>query len=295
MRLVLLAFFASAALATAADILLVIGDSNRTTPAGGFSIGDKFVHDRLQAAGRGVTVIADSVSRDSLERSAARCDAVMVLESVTSAKLAGKLKAVAKPILNCEAFIQDEMGLTATGPAGDPGAPDQYALGVLDKATDIRIAAPSHPLAAGLSGTVTIYAAPKEITWGKVGPGAAVVATLASDTSGAALYVYEKGARLFDGTTAAGMRLGLFLEDDNTTGTPNLMTPQGLALFDRAVAYALGETPTALPFARGPAAAASPDSRGEAERRDLRGRAAPEASGFPAAHAARLFPASRRP
>jgi hypothetical protein len=266
----LLALFALAGLATAADILLVNGDSNRTTPQGGLSIGDKFVRDRLQAAGRGVAVVADSASRDSLERAASRCDAVLVLESVTSAKLAGKLKAVAKPILNCEAFIQDEMGLTATGPAGDPGAPDRFALGVLDNATDIRIAAPGHPLAAGLAGTVTVYTAPKEITWGKVGPEATVVATLASDTSGAALYVYEKGARLFDGTPAAGMRLGLFLEDDNTTGTPNLMTPQGLALFDRAVAYALGETPTFLHSARHPA---TPIPRNSHALRDLRGRA----------------------
>ena len=66
---------------------------------------------------------------------------------------------------------------------------------------------------------------------------------MAGDAAGASIYVYAKGSVLFDSSTAAGLRVGFFLEDDNQTGTPNLMTENGLKLFDAAVAHALGGRP----------------------------------------------------
>ena len=53
------------------------------------------------------------------------------------------------------------------------------------------------------------------------------------------MYVYRKGARLQDGSLAAGLRVGFFLEDDDTTGTANLMTEDGLRLLDAAVKFTL--------------------------------------------------------
>jgi hypothetical protein len=233
-------------------VMLVIGNSNGTTMAGGFAIGDRFIRDRLQnALGHSVQVVPDSADLDSLTRSAARSDLVIVLESVTSLKLLAKLKAVPQPILNFEAFIQDDLGFTAPGPSGDPGPPSQFEFGVLDKSDRIAIRDAAHPLAAGMTGQVTVYSQLKQLTWGKVAPAAEVVATLAADTSGACIYVYRKGSRLFDGTAAAGLRIGFFLEDDNVTGTPNLMTTEGLALFDRAVAFGLANGQSATTSAPG--------------------------------------------
>lgn len=231
---------ASIAAPKAGKIMLVIGNSNGTTLAGGFSIGDRFIRDRLQTTlGHSIQVVPDSADIDSLTRSAARADLVIVLESVTSLKLLAKLKAVPQPILNFEAFIQDDLGLTAPGPSGDPGPPSQFEFGVMDKSDEIAIRDAAHALAAGKTGRVKVYSQLKQLTWGKVAPTAEVVATLAADTSGACIYVYRKDARLFDGTIAAGLRIGYFLEDDNVTGTPNLMTTEGLALFDRAVDFGL--------------------------------------------------------
>jgi hypothetical protein len=224
----------------AGNILLIVGNSNGTTPVNGFSIGDRFIRDRLQnQLGHKVEVVPDSVSQDSLIRLASHADLVIVLESVTSIKLTNKLKTIPIPLLNFEAFIQDDMGMTATGPPGDPGAPDKFALGVVEMTDRISILNSTHPLAAGLSGLIKVYSQPKSITWGKVAPTAEIVATLATDSTGATIYLYRKGVRLFDGTVAAGIRIGFFLEDDNITGTPNLMTREGLMLFDRAVAFTL--------------------------------------------------------
>lgn len=250
-RLIAISFSASLicgfASAEAKSILLIQGSSNETTPAGGISIGDRFVRDRLQTGlGHTVAMVPDSASKDSLIRSAGRCDLVVVLESVTSVKLLAKLKTVPQPLLNFEAFIQDDMGMTALGPSGDPGPPSLFEFGVMEKSDRIAIRDPAHPLAAGLSGQVQVYSQLKQITWGKVAPTAEVIATLITDSSGAAIYLYRKGATLYDGTPAAGLRIGFFLEDDNVTGTPNLMTAQGLALFDRAVAFAMEGGTTAI-------------------------------------------------
>jgi hypothetical protein len=258
----------------AGKIMLVIGNSNETTAAGGFAIGDRFIRDRLQTAlGHTVQVVPDSADRDSLTRSAARADLVIVLESVTSLKLLAKLKNIPQPILNFEAFIQDDLGLTALGPSGDPGPPSAFEFGVMEKSDHISIRNAAHPLAAGLSGSIKVYSQLKQVTWGKVAPTAEVVATLATDTSGACIYVYRKDARLFDGSIAAGLRIGFFLEDDNVTGTPNLMTPDGLILFDRAVAFGLAQGATGISIAprKGFARAAS-ILRRSARAVDARGR-----------------------
>jgi len=221
------------------NILLIVGDENgKSEPGNG--IGDTFIRNRLEKVlGHKVFLGIDSAPADELLVAAEKADLVIVSESSTSRKLHDKLKSVITPVINYESFIQDEMGLTAKEPSGDPGEPDDYAYGVRNKDSSIDIIMPDHPLAAGLEGTVKVYQEPKQITWGKVGKNAKMIATLTGEKSAAVIYVYDQGAKLFDGTTAAGMRIGFFLEDDDETGTANLMTGDGLRLFDAAVQFAL--------------------------------------------------------
>jgi hypothetical protein len=221
------------------NILLIVGDENgKSEPGNG--IGDVFIRNRLEKVmGHKVFLGIDSSPSDELYVAAVEADLVIVSESTTSRKLQDKLKSVITPVINYESFIQDEMGLTAKEPSGDPGEPEDYAYGVRNKDTSIDIIMPNHPLAAGLKGNVQVYQEPKQITWGKVGKGAKVIATLTGEKSAAVIYIYDKCAKLFDGTTAAGMRIGIFLEDDDETGTANLMTEDGLRLFDAAVLFAL--------------------------------------------------------
>ena len=220
-------------------VLLVVGSENGNSQRGE-GIGDRFMRARLsEDLGHQVSLGNDNASAASLRAAAEAADLVMVSESVSSAFLQDKLKPVGTPIVNCEAFIQDEMGLTPPGPPGDPGEPDRFALGVKAAETRIDIVDPTHPLAAGLMGSVAVYKEPKQVTWGQVGEGAKVVATLPGDPEGVAIYVYEKGSALRDGTQAAGRRIGFFLEDDDVTGTANLMTEAGFALIDAAITYGL--------------------------------------------------------
>lgn len=221
-------------------ILLVVGDENRTAVPGQ-GTGDIFIRNRLEKVlGHTVILGIDSVSSGELYTAAEKADLVIVSESTTSMLLRNKLKSVTTPVISYEAFIQDEMGLTAIDRPGDPGEPEDFNYGVRKLDTGIDIIMPDNPLAAGLKGHVTVYKVPREVTWGKVGKGAKVIATLTGKKEAATIYVYNKGAELFDGTIAAGMRIGFFIEEENITGTSNFMTEDGLRLFDAAVKFALG-------------------------------------------------------
>jgi hypothetical protein len=83
----------------------------------GDGIGDRFVRKRLETVlGYKVTLGSDTLGAAALVKLAEEADLVLVSESVSSANLQGKLKPVTRPILSYEAFIQDEMGLTAPAP-----------------------------------------------------------------------------------------------------------------------------------------------------------------------------------
>lgn len=220
-------------------ILMIVGDDNETVEPG-HGTGDVFIRNHLEKVlGHEVILFIETESQSMLNEAVELTDLVIVSESVFSLRLRDKLKSVTVPVINYEAFIQDEMGMTAQEPSGDPGEPEDFAYGVRDKDTGIDIIMSGHPLAAGLKGNVTIYKEPKQVTWGKVGEGAKVIATLTGKKEAAVIYLYDKGARLYDGTEAAGMRIGFFLEEENITGTSNFMTEDGLHLFDAAVKFAL--------------------------------------------------------
>ncbi len=220
-------------------ILMIVGDDNETVEPGQ-GTGDVFIRNRLEKVlGHEVILFIETESLSTLHEAVEFADLVIVSESIFSLRLRDKLKSVTIPVINYESFIQDEMGMTAREPSGDPGEPEDFAYGVREKDTGIDIIMPGHPLAAGLEGHVKIYKEPKQVTWGKVGAGAKVIATLTGKKKAAALYIYDKGAELFDGTEAAGMRIGFFLEEENITGTSNFMTEDGLRLFDAVVKFAL--------------------------------------------------------
>ena len=93
----------------------------------------------------------------------------------------------------------------------------------------------AHPLAAGLSGTVTVSSA-ATFTWGVPNANAVVVARPTSNATRASIFAYERGAGMV-GLTAPGRRVGFFLQD--TTGAA--LNPSGRALVDAALRWATGQ------------------------------------------------------
>jgi hypothetical protein len=260
---------------TGKNIVMIVGDENGTVIPG-TSISDVFVKNHLELdMGHKVIRIPHDTAADKMLAFANAADLVIVVESVGSGTVGTKIVSTPTPVLTSEAFLQDEFGLVnPKGKSVDPGLPDVGAFGTIENQTAITITNPGHPLAAGLKGRVPVYRFPREMNWGKeTTPGAETIATLTDYPTAKLIYMVRKGAKLFDGTPAPGLRIQFFIENDNETGTVNLMTPDGLKLWDAAVKYALAtDQPATRPAMPAPD---PPPARG-------RGRGGPPAGQAPA-------------
>jgi hypothetical protein len=101
---------------------------------------------------------------------------------------------------------------------------------------------PSHPLAAGLTGRITVYSRPAEINWASnevLASGVHSVAALPDYPEAQTIYFVLPGDSLFDGSPSPNLRISLFTENNNDIGTYHRMTEDGHRLFDAAINWAL--------------------------------------------------------
>ena len=226
---------------TGKNIVMICGNENQTV-LNCTSIGDVFVKNHLELdMGHKVIRVPHDTAADKMLAFANAADLVIVVESVGSGTVGTKIVSTPTPVLTSEAFLQDEFGLVnPKGKPLDPGLPDAGAFGAIENQTAINITNPGHPLAAGLKGRVQVYRFPREMNWGKeTAPSVEAIATLTDYPTAKLIYLVRKGAKLYDGTPAPGLRVQFFVENDNETGTVNLMTADGLRLWDAAINYAL--------------------------------------------------------
>ncbi len=203
---------------TGADILFVAGGSTLTSK-------DQLVRDRLVAQGHSVTVRDDDVvtAADADGR-----DLVIVSSSVVYSKIGNMFRNTSTPVLTWEAYIFGDMELTGASYL-NRGETSSYQ-------SQVTITDPNHPMAAGLSGTVTVATANSKFSWGASLPsGAEQVATLATDSSKSVIFAYQKGDSMDGGFTAPGARVAMF----PNYFTPSYMTAEGWELWDAAVTWAL--------------------------------------------------------
>ena len=184
--------------------------------------GDAAVKTRLEGRGYAVVPVAASSATSG---SASGMDLVVISSTVSSGSVGTKFRNVAVPVLTWEGWLFDDLGMT--GPTVDTD------YGLAAGRTQLAIATPSHSMAAGLSGTVTVASSAADFMWGAPNGNALVIATLAGDAGRAAIFGYEAGAAM-PGLTAPARRVGLFLMD----ATPTVLNANGWALFDAAVAWA---------------------------------------------------------
>ena len=203
------------------EVLFVVGRADALAP------GDRAMRDRLVGLGFRVTPVKDS----SAELSHAEGRALVVIsESTVAAELGGKLGEARAPILNCEPNLNRGLRLTTRG-AG-PG--EVFLRG---RQRRIRIADPSHPLAAGLSGAVDVYFGREGfVSWGTPDESLArvVARTEGRETPEPALFAYEAG-RAAHGPDLPARRLSFFVPAN--TSEADRLTPEGWALFDAAVRW----------------------------------------------------------
>ena len=201
-----------------ARVLLIIGDPMMLVESG-----DGVIQERLVNRGLDVTVHDDDQLAGLPLADAAL---VFVSPSVDAAKVGVMFTSVRKSVIVCEYLLFDEMGMVPENVANDQGV-DAGEM-------SLEIISGGNPLAAGLGGTVPIAAAATNITWA-VPAGAAVrVATIAAKPTRVAVFAWDTNAMMAT-QPAPARRVGLFLG----RGTATMLTPQGAALFEAAVSWAL--------------------------------------------------------
>jgi len=178
---------------------------------------------RLEALNYAVTV-KDAAS---VTTSDANGKAVVVISStVTPSTVGTKFRTVAVPVVAWESGLFANMGMTGS---------TNKDFGTKTNQTQISITNPTHPMAAGLSGTVTVVTVSGTLDWGKPNANASAVATVVGDSAKTVIFGYTRGA-VMPGLTAPERRVGLFMYDTSAAS----FTTNGGLLFDAAIKWATG-------------------------------------------------------
>jgi hypothetical protein len=194
--------------------------------------GDAAVRTRLQNLGFTVTVLAASKATAVTGAEADGKALVLISSTITATNVAAKFRNSAVPVVTWEFDLLDDQGMTGTVSGTDFGT---FATAQ----TQLAISNASHPMAAGLSGNVTVVTTASTFTWGKPNANAVKIATLTTDATKSVIFGYDAGAAM-PGLEAPARRVALFMMD-TTAGS---FSANGGALFDAAVKWAV-ETNTA--------------------------------------------------
>jgi len=198
---------------------MVVGDAINPPPA------DIVVRNHLTSLGFMMTLVSDE---NVIPADANGKVLVYISTTADSRIVQTAMRDVTTPVLVSECNLYDDMGMTGPTPGIDYGYTDfnQTAVNIVDS---------GHPLAAGYSGVVSVYAFPNQMRWGIPNGNAAVVGLAVDGTNHPLLFAYETGAPMF-GMNAPARRIGFFY----SAITGAIYSSQGWALFDAAVYWGIG-------------------------------------------------------
>lgn len=204
-----------------AQASLVTGTALFVASSTSLSSADTAIRNRLQTLG--LTVVVKSASSTTSADATGKV-LIVISSTVTPAYVGTKFRSVAVPVLTWESQLYDEFGMTPTSFG---------SAGTQSLQRNLAIAAPTHPVAGGLSGTVAVTSSSSTFNYGKPNANAVRIATLTGDASRVAVFAYDAGVSM-PGLVAPARRIGLFLGDS----TASVLTTNGWRIFERAVEWA---------------------------------------------------------
>jgi hypothetical protein len=151
---------------------------------------------------------------------------IVIAGSVESTTVANRYRNVAVPVISLEYSLFDDMGMTGTVDGtdfGEDGGNSQ--INILDGA---------HPLAAGLTGVVTVVNAAANMGWGSPPPTANRVASIEGLASRIAIFAYPRGA-MMPGGPAPAKRIGFFALETSAAQ----LSDNGIKLLGAALDWAI--------------------------------------------------------
>ncbi|MBV8880653.1 MAG: fibronectin type III domain-containing protein, partial [Planctomycetaceae bacterium] len=239
------------ALACLATVAAAVTPAATVPPAallvtGTVSTQDTAIQTRLTNLGYTVTMKTNTnvVAGDATGK------AVIVITASATSNSAGTL------------FKPSTVGIVNWHPATMSALGMSSATATLATQTQVTIQAPTHAMAAGLTGNQSVVSS-ATINWYTVAAAATKVASTLNDATKPAIFCYDTGATMSSGT-AAGRRAGMYM------GTGGTLTAAGGNLFDAAVRW----------VASVPAAPAAPTATGTAGQVALTWTASTGATGY---------------
>jgi len=186
-----------------------------------------------QMSNRGWNVIPidDDEIRDYGRTAISGYDLVVISSTTYPARVSWKLRSAPEPIIVAEHELFDNFHLTAA---------TNTSKGLTSESSTISIVNSGSPLAAGLSGNVIVSAQAEAMNFGKAGSDANVVATANNAANEAVIFSYDTGDTLASGESAAGPRVGFFMNQ----AIPRLATNNSWELLDAAGTWAMSVAPT---------------------------------------------------
>ncbi len=194
--------------------LMVVGSTT-------LNVGDAAVKYNLEHMGYAVSLKtgAGAVAADATAK-----DLILISSTVTPTDVNTKFRSVSAPVIVWESALFDDLGMVDL----------QANTGAYSLENNINVSG-THPLTAGLYNTTyASYTSADTISWGKPAGTAIKIATLASNSSLATIFAYDKGTQMV-GMTAPGRRVALMLGDN---GASKLDWAGGL-LLNAAITWAV--------------------------------------------------------
>jgi hypothetical protein len=151
---------------------------------------------------------------------------IVISKTARSLSVGARFRNSPQPVMLWDQGLYDEMGMVDA---------IDGRWGVTPNLRNVRIEVQGNPLAAGLRGQPAVMNNFGDMGWGMPGSSATVVASLPNQINQAAIFCYETGARMA-ALNAPARRVGFFLTETSASE----LTPEGWALFDAALTWALG-------------------------------------------------------
>jgi hypothetical protein len=162
--------------------------------------------------------------------SAAKGEDLVIISSVVSARdmVGTPFRDVPVPLLTWESDLFDSLRFTGQKKGED--------FGEIAKEHYVNVVNAPSPLAGGVpAGKRWLYPRDDEMGWGKPGPGATIIATIAGEPTHAVVFAYEKGATMDYDFIAPARRVALFLGNRSF----EKLSADGNAIFDAALNWAV--------------------------------------------------------
>ncbi|HEC08829.1 MAG TPA: hypothetical protein ENI86_04555, partial [Acidimicrobiales bacterium] len=133
------------------------------------------------------------------------------------------------PVFTWEGWLFDDMELTASSANGETSA----------NASQVVIQSPSHDIAAGHTGTVTVSGGASKFSYGQVLASGDNIATVAGNSGQSAVFAYDTNDTLDGGLSAPARRVAMF----PSYSTPTEITADGWDIFEAGVDWAANAAP----------------------------------------------------